>query len=154
MNKRRIVAVLAAVLLAGWYIRYWTGERVCNVNRDLKTTTIHANGRNVLAEVAREEQDKVQGLSDRNCLDEGKGMLFVYDATGDYCFWMKDMHFPIDMIWLDDDKKIVTIHANVEPGTYPKSFCPDKPAQYILELNSGAAKASEWVIGTKLDFSL
>ena len=80
-------------------------------------------------------------------------MLFVYgDASTERCFWMKDMNFAIDMIWLDKDRQIVTIQSNVSPDSYPKSFCPDKPAQYVLEVNSGFAKQSGWLVGTKFEF--
>lgn len=151
---RRIAAVLVAVLLIGWYARYWTGREVCNINRDLKQTTVSAKGHNIVAEVAEAEQDKTMGLSGRKCLGDGKGMLFVYPTTGDYKFWMKDMGFPIDMIWLDDDKNIVTVRSRVEPDTYPRTFGADKPAQYILEVKAGVAASADWTVGTKLDFNL
>lgn len=154
-NARRVLAVLMAALIAGWYIQYFTGEVLCEINRDLGQTTISAKGRNVTAEVVRDEAEKAKGLSDRKCLGEGKGMLFAYDTTGDFCFWMKDMNFPIDMLWINDDKTIVTVEPRVSPDTYPaKTFCPDRPAQYVLELNAGVAEDSGWGVGTKLKFDL
>lgn len=154
MTKRRILAVLVAVLIIGWYARYFSGREICNINRDLRQTTISAKGANIVAEIAENEEDKVVGLSGRKCLGEENGMLFVYHNTGDYKFWMKDMNFAIDMIWLDDEKNIVTIKSKVDPDTYPRSFGPDRPAQYILEVNSGFAETADWTVGTKLDFNL
>ena len=47
------------------------------------------------------------------------------------------MNFNIDMIWLDSDKRVVSIEEDVSPDTYPDKFCPDTPAKYVLEINSG-----------------
>jgi len=109
---------------------------------------------NVLrAEVARSLSEKSQGLSGRECLAKDAAMLFPYDTAGEYCFWMKDMKFAIDMVWLDADKKIVTIKSNATPESYPKeSFCPDKPAQYIVEVQAGFSDKLGWGIGTQLSF--
>lgn len=129
-------------------------EKSCETNSSLATRTIYGNDRQVTAEVAEFEADKARGLSGRDCLNEDMGMLFPYALTGDYCFWMKDMKFPIDMIWLDNEKKIVTIMDKASPDTYPQGFCPDRPAQYILEVNAGAAERNGWTVGTGLEFSL
>lgn len=62
------------------------------------------------------------------------------------------MNFAIDMIWLDEDKKIVTTQNSVAPDTYPQSFCPDQPAQYIVEVQAGKSKDSGWQVGTQFEF--
>lgn len=79
-------------------------------------------------------------------------MLFTYELSGDYCYWMKDMKFDIDMIWLDEDKTIVTVKDNVSPDTYPQSFCPDRPASFVIELAAGMAAKYDWQVGTQLSF--
>ena len=106
------------------------------------------------AEVAIAAEDKAKGLSGRSCLDNGRAMLFVYDEEATYCFWMKDMEFPIDMVWLDSARKIVKIEADATPQSYPASFCNQEPARYILEVNAGQAAEFGWQIGTELNFSI
>lgn len=88
--------------------------------------------------------DRAKGLSAKNKLANNEGMLFIFDTPDYYCFWMKDMKFPIDIIWMDEKKKVVTVKENVSPETYPQSFCPTQQARYVLEIQ--ANKAYEWGI--------
>lgn len=90
-------------------------------------------------EVVSTSAARERGLSGRDGLLESRGMLFEFDTPGMYCFWMKDMRFPIDMIWLDGQKRVIKIQKNVEPETYPSNFCPQVPAQYVLEVAAGIA---------------
>ena len=93
------------------------------------------------AEFVETPELREMGLSGREGLGRNNGMLFVFDnETVNRCFWMKDMKFSIDMIWLDSDKKVVHIQENVSPDTYPESYCPDAPAQYVLEVEAGRAE--------------
>ncbi len=124
----------------------------CTTNPDLEVVEISAEDRTVRAEVAKTGEEKARGLSFRNCLNPGSGMLFSYELPGDYCYWMKDMNFPIDMIWLDEEKRVVTIKNSVLPSTYPQSFCPDKPTRYVLEVSSGYAQQAGWLVGTEFSW--
>ncbi|MBI2639643.1 MAG: DUF192 domain-containing protein [Candidatus Sungbacteria bacterium] len=87
---------------------------------------------------------RARGLSGRDSLARDAGMLFTFDKPGFYSFWMKDMRFPIDIIWLRD-KKIVYIAKNVSPpGTgVPDSklkvYSPPVEADMVLEVNAGIA---------------
>jgi len=65
-------------------------------------------------------------------------MLFVFDRSEEQCFWMKEMRFSLDMIWLDEEKKIIKINRDVSPETYPNQFCTDN-TRYVLEFNAGFA---------------
>lgn len=122
----------------------------CRKNKNLETRTVKAGGVHVDVEIAAISQDRIQGLSGRNCLELGSGMLFTYGLSGDYCFWMKDMKFAIDIVWLDDEGVVVTVKDNVSPETYPDSFCPSRPAQYVLEVPAGYAASSGWAEGTRM----
>lgn len=124
----------------------------CYVNVNLENTTIRADEVTFQAEVAKNSVDQQQGLSARDCLDENRAMLFSYDNPGNYCFWMKDMSFAIDMIWLDADKKVVTIKSDAKNADYPETYCPEKPAQYVIEVNAGVAQNHSWQIGTQFTF--
>ena len=106
------------------------------------TVSLVAPKGNITAEVMDTYESMAKGLSGHEPLTQSEGMLFVFDSTsGDNCFWMKDMTFSIDMVWLDDEKHVVTVRPDVAPETYPaETFCPDLPAKYGLELASGRAE--------------
>lgn len=83
-----------------------------------------------------------QGLSGRKSLADNQGMLFVFPQEGYHSFWMKGMLFPIDIIWLDKDYKVVYVKENAQPCTflYCPLYTPNKPAQYVLEAVPGTFK--------------
>ena len=59
-------------------------------------------GKTLQVDLALTDEEKARGLSGRESLDEDEGMLFVFDVPGNYGFWMKDMNFAIDIIWLNE----------------------------------------------------
>lgn len=117
-----------------------------------KAPTATVNRQTILIEVAQTAEEKEQGLSGRESLPSGEGLLFVYDKPGQYQFWMKDMNFPIDIIWVADNYRVIDITKNLTPDTYPESFTSSKPAQYVLELNAGYSDALDIRIGDEFEF--
>ncbi len=101
------------------------------------TATITIGTSTVTAEVADTDAERRQGLSGRTGLAPGAGLLFVFEKEGDWGFWMKDMKFPIDILWADAEGTIVTITPNLSPQTYPQTYYPTKPAKYVLEVPAG-----------------
>lgn len=94
-------------------------------------------GHRLNLEVVDTERERTRGLSGRESLGKNAGMLFVFPVSNTYGFWMKDMNFSIDIVWLDENFEIVYIKEEVSPETYPESFRPDTPARYVLEVNAG-----------------
>jgi uncharacterized protein len=89
--------------------------------------------------VAKTESDKQVGLSDRKSLPKNTGMLFPYDSESYPVFWMKDMEFPIDILFIRDSK-IVTIYKNIQPPNTSeniKLYQPEEPSDNVLEINAG-----------------
>ncbi|MBI5798663.1 MAG: DUF192 domain-containing protein [Candidatus Yonathbacteria bacterium] len=78
-----------------------------------------------------------KGLSGSKELKPNEGMLFIFQKSGLYGFWMKDMLFPIDIIWFDVNRHIVDVWENAAPDSYPKIFTPHAPAQFVLEVDAG-----------------
>ncbi len=101
-------------------------------------------------EFAVTDSERDQGLGDRFFLEEGKGMLFIFEKNDRYGIWMKDMLFPIDIAWLDSKYRIIDIERNVSPSTYPESFFPDTPARYVLEVNAGFFEKNGISTGARL----
>ena len=88
-------------------------------------------------EVAATPESRQKGLSGRDWLTAGAGMVFVFSTPGTYCFWMQDTRFPLDMIWLNDKQRVVHIERYVQPNSYPEKFCPPASALYVVEVAAG-----------------
>jgi uncharacterized protein len=101
-------------------------------------------------EIVSSEVDRARGLSGRDSISDQEGMLFVFEETSKHCFWMKGMKFPIDIIWLDESWKVVHVAASVPPESYPSSFCPEKPARYVLEVQTGLTEKTGVSVGSQL----
>lgn len=106
----------------------------------------------VKLDVASTNSARTLGLSGRKGMARDRGMLFDFAVADEYCMWMKDMHFSLDMLWLNESKEIVYIIEDVSPDTYPKSFCGPTDARYVVEVNSGVVKAGDLRIGQRLKF--
>jgi len=109
-------------------------------------------GRSFSYETAVTQQQQELGLSYRRNLAKNAAMLFVFPKPAIECFWMKDMNFPLDMIWLDANKRVVHIEQNAPPSSYPNSFCPIIPSQYVIEVNAGTISATGLKIGDPVSF--
>jgi len=118
-------------------------------NRSPATTF---GNRNLRLERVSSPQDIERGLSGRLSMPEDQGMLFIFDEPGKQCFWMKGMKFALDIIWLDEYKKVVTLKESVQPDSYPDSFCPSALAQYVIEVNAGVADKAYVSEGSQLQF--
>lgn len=101
----------------------------------------------IFVDVAEDNIARAQGLSGRKSLKDDQGMLFIFETLGIYKFWMKDMNFPIDIIWFDGNQKIVYIEKNVLPESYPKLFGPDEETKYVLEVVAGFSQKNDLKVG-------
>jgi len=107
-------------------------------------------------ELATTPQAQEQGLSGRNGLKENGGMLFIFNTAGKYPFWMKDMNFPIDIIWIagedSNDLRVVYIKKNASPESYPETFVSGEDARYVLEVISSFSEKNNLKVGDKVEF--
>lgn len=87
-------------------------------------------------------ETRERGLMFREGLPPGRGMFFVFDRSGEYAFWMKNMTFPIDILWLNEDRVIVHIEENVPPCTQDPCavYVPHARARYVLEIPAGDSR--------------
>lgn len=106
------------------------------------------------ASLAQTEAERAKGLSGVTQLAPTRAMLFVFDTDDVHGIWMKGMHVPVDIVWLDNDKTVVYILHDVSPDTYPQTFTPEKPARYVVELPAGTVASRNIRIGTVAVFDL
>ncbi|MBN1585663.1 DUF192 domain-containing protein [Candidatus Uhrbacteria bacterium] len=109
----------------------------------------------VTVEVADEAPERFLGLSGRQSLSAGQGMIFVFDRPDRYGFWMRDMNFPLDFVWIDGGR-ILEITPGVFPpenGTEPFPFYPQRPVSVVLEVPGGYAQSQGWKPGQAVEVS-
>ena len=96
-------------------------------------------------------ESRQKGLGGRESLATSTAMLFVFDYPDKYGIWMKDMNFPIDILWLDKEGRIVHIEENISPETFPKTFFPLDESLYVLEGNEDFVETHKLEVGKTLD---
>lgn len=144
-----LIAALVIFLLArGTNFLNFGGESSSNATAKIGSKTYKLI-------LAKTDEEKIKGLSGRDNLASDTGMLFVFDKKGKHAFWMKDMKFPIDIIFINDNK-ITDIAQNAPPqseGQLPSSLPVYKPSEdinYVLELNAGEIKKNKSKKGDKV----
>ena len=110
------------------------------------------SGSEYSVELALTPEDQAQGLMFRESLPERHGMLFVFPETAPHHFWMKNTMIPLDMIWLDAGGKVLYVSADTPPCKADPcpTYGPDGPAQSVLEIAGGKAKAEGVRVGEQL----
>jgi len=120
------------------------------------STVVFPNGTKIVAETLRSDFEMRRGLMFRDSLAPDRGMLFVHPKPDKYTYWTYQIKIPLDMIWIDRDRKIVEILPNVQPCTTNAAQCPHYgghyPSNFVLELNAGAAAKNNLQEGMILDF--
>jgi uncharacterized membrane protein (UPF0127 family) len=108
----------------------------------------------VSVEIAADDELRAQGLMFRDHLEPGKGMLFVFPRDDVFSFWMKNTRIPLDMIWIDKDRRIVGMKENVPPCHVDDcpSYGPGVVARYVLEVAGGEAAKHHLKVGDSVQF--
>jgi uncharacterized membrane protein (UPF0127 family) len=153
-NKVLITSVgIILWILALWAIYFFlhTLSMQASENSKISTPTLAINNKRISLEIADTPSLQEHGLSDRLSLPEDHGMLFVFPTPGLYGFWMKDMHFSLDIIYLDNNFRIISLFKNVATSTYPAVLKPTGPSQYVLEVNAGFSDTNHLTEGQVLD---
>jgi len=104
-------------------------------------------------------KDMQKGLARFDRIEKDQGMLFIFETPGRYSFFMKDMKFDIDIIFLNETAKVISIFENVKKDSYRtpndyESYKPNEPAKYVIELNAGEIMKNRIKIGDRVNFSI
>src|SRR3989344_1054490 len=104
----------------------------------------------VLIDIADTPPLRERGLSGRRLLLDDQGMYFIFDHPGMYPFWMKEMNFPIDIIWIGEHMSVVDITKSASPSSFPQTFVSSVSALYVLEVQAGFAERYGVKIGDQV----
>jgi uncharacterized protein len=115
------------------------------------------NGQKVTAETMLQQIDQMRGMMFRDSLAKDRGMLFVHNAEGNYPYWMYQCRIPLDIIWMNQNRRIVEISPNTPPCPSKAAHeCPSfgghEKARYVLELAGGGAALYGLKVGDSLSF--
>ena len=119
-----------------------------------KTALVSLGGVNVTASLSTTPDSQSKGLSIKDSLNENEGMLFIFESPQKYSFWMKDMKFPIDIIWINQTGKIVHIEKNLPPCVFwlpCPSYAPNDDSMYVLEVISNFTNKFDIHVGDSVD---
>jgi uncharacterized membrane protein (UPF0127 family) len=145
-NKNIFISICGAAIISALLIRVFTPTR----NR-----VISLNEKPIEVEVASTYTARQKGLKDRESLPDGKGMMFVFSVSGQHGIWMKNMRFPIDVIWLKDGV-IVDMAKNIQPPTQRTAneeldiYYPRMPANSIIEMSASTLDKAGVKIGDRI----
>jgi uncharacterized protein len=144
-NARRLVVAAVALGLAGMAL---AGPAVISLRLP--------SGKILQSEVMVKDEDRAMGLMFRPSLPADQGMLFIFEEPDFHSIWMKNCKFPIDIVWLDEGRRVVDVAPSVPPCKADPCpvYQPMRRARYVVEMNAGQASRERVVRGALLDFTL
>lgn len=138
---KKLIIIILAVLVV--FLLFRKSSNVCFENKCIN------------ADVMDNQAERSLGLMFRESLKEGNGMLFIFDNSDRYSFWMKNVKFPIDIIFVNEDKQIVHIYKSVPPCSEEpcEHYTPALPAKYVVEVVAGFSDKYNVEIGQEVEIS-
>ncbi len=154
--------VLVAFCLFGWsmafihwdYIRTSYASVITYFNspklEEYTKVPVTIGGNAFSAVLADTDSKRILGLSGWQSMSSNQVMLFVFDYPDKWGIWMKDMLFPIDIMWFDENLNMVHFVENVSPETFPEVFEPKSNSLYIVEAKAGFIEKNSLSIGSRI----
>lgn len=160
---RRTVLISIAILF-GFFVLLWAQQQAeapsVLDNSEQAGATLSTGKATILVELAITGEERILGLGGREALAPNTGMLFVFPHPALQGIWMKGMKFPLDVLWLEEERadmergktrlRVVDVKENIALETFPKVFFPKAKASYVLEMNGGSAKSIGISVGSVL----
>ena len=153
MRRKRIVfgVAIAAIVIIFAAFLFTRGDLVQKENK------IKIGNSEISVEIARTDAEQAKGLGGRSSLDAFHGMLFVFTPPTIPGFWMKDMSFPIDIVWISENR-VIGVIENADPQigapeSKLKIYTPPSSVDSVIELSAGTFKASNARVGDTVDTS-
>ncbi len=153
-----IFTVIGFVLIGVVYVFLQRDRSTSSeIQKDFTSVDVVINEKRFSLELADTPKKRRQGLMYRESLPEDGGMLFIFSRNGLHSFWMKSTLIPLDIIWLDEERRIVHIKENAQPcdsvvGALCNSVIPRKLSRYVIELNAGSVGELDLQVGDTISF--
>jgi hypothetical protein len=146
-----IIITIAAVVVFLIFLN--SAKNVEKVDSMKEISQVKIGNATVKVELANTTLKRIKGLMFRKSLPENEGMLFIFNDDDYYSFWMMNVSFPIDMIWINSDYKVVHIERDAQPcKILCKSYWPQEKARYVLEVNANFTEVHGIKIGSLVKF--
>lgn len=151
-NLKKGILLVVALIAMGIAMPFMMG------NQDTNYFMVELpNGKQVLAQVADSPEKQVVGLFFTKELSPDQAMLYIFDDEDSHPIWTKNSHFPIDILWLDRDRKILHIEEAAPPCSDDPcpAYSPNEPeALYVMQTAAGFAKINRLQPGMSMIFRL
>lgn len=156
MKKVLVFYVLLVVVIIIFALS--RGTNLLQFGTSTKGATAKIENKTYKLILTKTDAEKIKGLSGRSNLAAGTGMLFAFPQKNKYAFWMKDMRFPIDIIYIDDNKVVDFVENAPAPASGQDAstlpiYKPSAPANYVLEVNAKEISKNKIKKGDTVIFS-
>ncbi len=152
MSLSKIIIIFVIILIAFGGVLFYQFSQA-----GAPTSKATIGEHTFMVSVVQTPEDMQKGLSGRNSLPQDQGMLFVFEQPSDPAFWMKDMKFSLDMIFINKDK-IVSIAKNAKPAEAnnenPPLYSAGQQVDKVLEINGGLADKYQLKVGDTINLEL
>ena len=155
MNKKFLASSIIIIffLIMGFFLINRSSKNFKLENKPANIQYVKLAGQSIKVDLVLTPIEQERGLSGRLGLDDNEGMLFIFSRSDKYNFWMKDMNFPLDIIWISGDMKVIYIKKDARPELYPEAYGPEEDAKYVLEVVSGFSDRNNLRVGDEIKFT-
>lgn len=157
VNMKRFLKIAMPIAVALLFFYGISSPYVNKVSKVRKTVIVEINDQTIVADTAITRNEKEKGLSGRDSLWINGGMLFVFDIEDKQHFWMKDMNFPIDIVWISGNE-VVGIERDVQPEPDVSReelsiYSSPEPVDKVLEIQAGRSDSLNLEEGDQVEFN-
>lgn len=142
--------VLLSALYMGIAVAILVTAMLAVHTKEPSKSVVFLGGKEISVLVADNATLREKGLSGQKSLAGNEGMLFIFLEPGFHSFWMKDMNFPIDIIWFNENYQIVDVWERASPDSYPMVYTPSLKAKFVLEVTDGFFSEHNLKIGNTI----
>jgi|TARA_B100001971_G_scaffold95687_1_gene88444 hypothetical protein len=155
MKRINFVVIVGIIVITTIMILIYYPVQTSIESEIVIEASVTINGKTIEIEIADEPDERSRGLMFRESLTKDTGMLFLFDREDFYSFWMMNVNFNLDLIWINSNGNVVHIERDV-PSCFMNcpTYAPKEAARYVLELNSGVANELDLLVGSFVSINL